>query len=265
MGDKRLSTRRWHEMSSGDLAHIDPERFVAIMPVGATEQHGPHLPLGVDAMINNAIIDTMLELAPDDLALSVLPTFWIGRSEEHVDFPGTLTVSAEALRRNWFEVGASVARAGVRKMIILNSHGGNIQVMQIVARELRIHHDMFVVSCSWPQLGLPDGLVSEHEQRVGIHAGQIETSLMLHIAPHLVSMDRALNFAPVQETETPVFPVLMGLGAAGFGWKAQDLHPSGAAGDATRASAVEGKAILHHTAGRLVRLVDEVSRRAWDP
>ncbi|MCB1968898.1 MAG: creatininase family protein [Geminicoccaceae bacterium] len=260
MDGKRLPRRRWHEMTSGDFARGTPGGWVAIMPVGAIEQHGPHLPVGVDAMINNAIIDAMLDLAPDDLPVTVLPTFWIGRSEEHVDFPGTLTFSAETLRRMWFETGASVARAGVRKLIILNSHGGQIQVMQIVARELRIRHDMFVVSCSWPQLGLPEGLVGTHEQRVGIHAGQVETSLMLHIAPHLVDMSKAENFQPVYATRTKEFPILMGLGAAGFGWKAQDLHESGAAGDASVASPEQGAAILGHTSGQLSRLVAEVSR-----
>ena len=230
------------------------------MPVGAVEQHGPHLPLGVDAQIAEALVDAALDRVPEDLPVTALPTFWIGRSEEHRDFPGSLTLSAETLRRVWYETGASVARAGLRKLLILNSHGGQTQVMQIVARELRIDHGMLVTSCSWPQLGLPEGLISPHEQKTGIHAGEIETSMMLAIGPELVRRAEMQDFPPVYATMAEEFPILMGLGAAGFGWKAQDLHPSGAAGNASTADADKGRAIIEHVADRLAALFEEIVR-----
>ena len=252
--------RYWHELASPDFAGLDAERTVALLPVGAIEQHGPHLPVMVDACINQGIVSRAVELMPEALPALVLPMSWVGRSEEHVDYPGTLTHTAETLTRMWYEIGASVARAGVRKLLILNSHGGQIQVMQIVARQLRINHDMLVASLSWGQLGLPPGLVDPEEQRHGIHAGEVETAMMLALRPDLVRMEQARDFVPLGKRAANDFPILMGLGAAGFGWQAQDLHEAGAAGDATRGTAETGRAILDHVAGRLVALLKEMTR-----
>jgi creatinine amidohydrolase len=247
-------------MTSADFAAVDPERWLAVLPVGAVEQHGPHLPLMVDAAINRGILDRALVRTPAELPVTALPMSWVGRSEEHVDYPGTLTFSAETLRRQWYELGSSVARAGLRKLLIFNSHGGQVQVMQIVARQLRIDHGMFTAAVSWPQLGLPDGMVDAAERRHGIHAGEVETSLMLALHPEHVRMDRAGDFTPLTKRAEGDFPILMGLGAAGFGWQAQDLHASGAAGDAALADAAKGEAILDHVAGRLVALFEEMVR-----
>ncbi|TVQ34350.1 MAG: creatininase family protein [Geminicoccaceae bacterium] len=255
-----LPRRHWVEMTSPDFAAVDPERWLAVLPVGAVEQHGPHLPLMVDAAINQGIVARALAKTPEALPVTVLPMTWVGRSEEHLAYPGSLTHSAETLRRMWYEIGASVARAGLRKLLVLNSHGGQIQVMQIVARQLRIDHDMFVAAVSWPQLGLPEGLIDDHERRHGIHAGEIETSLMLALHPDQVRQDQAQNFTPLTRRADNDFPHLMGLGAAGFGWMAQDLHPTGAAGNAKAASAQTGKAILDHVASRLVALFEEMVR-----
>jgi creatinine amidohydrolase len=255
-----IGKRYWHELAWTDFGSLDPTRTVAILPVAAIEQHGPHLPVMVDACINEGIVRRMLELAPADLPVLVLPMSWVGRSEEHLDFAGTLTHSAETLARMWNEIGASVARAGLRKLLILNSHGGQIQTAQIVARDLRIAHDMLVSAVIWPQLGLPEGLVDAAEQRFGIHAGTIETSLMLALRPDLVAMARARDFTPLTRRAAEDYPLLIGLGAAGFGWQAQDLHPEGACGDATAATPELGRAILDHVAARLVTLVQELAR-----
>ncbi len=250
----------WHEMRSADFAAVDPERWVAVLPVGAIEQHGPHLPVMVDACINQGMIARMLELKPAGLPATVLPMSWVGRSEEHVDFPGTLTHTAETLRRMWYEIGVSVRRAGLRKLVILNSHGGQIQVMQIVARQLRIDHDMLVACLSWGQLGLPEGLIDPAERQHGIHAGELETAVMLALRPDLVVMDEARDFVPLSKREANRFPILMGLGAAGYGWQAQDVDDSGAAGNAAAADGERGQQVIDHVAGRLVALLDEVSR-----
>ena len=255
-----LPRRRWAEMTTADFAAVDPERWLAVLLVAAIEQHGPHLPLVVDAAINQGILDRALARAPAALPVTALPAMPAGRSEEHLAFPGTLTVRAETLRRMWYELGASVARAGVRKLLIFNSHGGQVQVMQIVARQLRVEHGMFVAAVSWPQLGLPDGLIDAAERRHGIHAGLVETSLMLALHPELVRMEAAADFTPLTARAEADFPILMGLGPAGFGWQAQDLHPAGAAGDATAADAATGEAILDHVAARLVALFEEMVR-----
>src|SRR5215203_4081092 len=141
-----MPRRLWAEMTTRDFEALDRERVIAVLPVGAIEQHGPHLPVCVDACLCQAVVEATIARLPEDLPVTFLPLLPIGKSNEHIDFPGSLTLSAETLTRLWYEVGESVARAGVRKLVILNSHGGNIQVMEIVARELRVRHRMFVVT-----------------------------------------------------------------------------------------------------------------------
>jgi creatinine amidohydrolase len=249
---------RWDELTSREFAALDLEGTLAILPVGAVEQHGPHLPVAVDTCLNEAIVRRGLELMPVGLPALVLPTVAVGKSNEHVDFPGTLTMSAETLGRVWYEIGASVRRAGVRKLLLFNSHGGQPQVMQIVARELRIDHDMLVVAANWYSWGLPDGLFDEVELRHGIHAGAIETSMMLAVRPDLVELAVVADFVPVTVADDAEFPRLRALGAAGLGWLAQDLHGAGACGDATRATAADGAAVIEHAARHLVELVQEL-------
>jgi creatinine amidohydrolase len=194
----------------------------------------------------------------EGLPVLILPTTAIGKSDEHVDFPGTLTLSAETLGRVWYEIGASVRRAGVRKLLLFNSHGGQPQVMQIVARQLRIDHDMLAVAANWFSWGLPPGLFDETEIRHGIHGGAIETAMMLAVRPDLVDSAAAADFVPVTVADERDYPRLRSLGAAGLGWQAQDLHRAGVCGDATRATAEAGRAVIAHAARCLVELVDEL-------
>lgn len=254
------ATRYWQELTSPDFAGLDPERTVAVLPVGAIEQHGPHLPVMVDACLADALVRRTLEILPADLPVLVLPTCAYGKSNEHLRYPGTLTLSAATLQALWTEIGASVARAGVRKLLLLNSHGGQIATCSIVARELRIAHGMFAVSVIWPQLGLPPGLFDATETRFGIHAGEIETAMMLAVRPDLVRQGLASDFVPLTRKMEPDYPILASLGAAGFGWQAQDLHAEGAAGNATRATPEKGRAVIDHIAHRLAALLDEMSR-----
>ena len=250
----------WQDLASPEFAALDPEATVAVLPVGAIEQHGPHLPVAVDTCLNEAIVRRALELAPAGLPALVLPTTAVGKSNEHVDYPGTLTLSAETLGRVWYEIGASVRRAGVRKLLLFNSHGGQPQVMQIVARELRIDHGMLAVAANWFSWGLPDGLCDAVELRHGIHAGAVEPAMMLAVRPDLVDMAAAADFVPVTVADDLDYPRLRALGAAGLGWQTQDLHGEGACGDATRATAEAGRAVIDHAARCLVELLEELVR-----
>ena len=250
----------WQDLASPEFAALDPEATVAVLPVGAIEQHGPHLPVAVDTCLNEAIVRRALERAPAGLPALVLPTTAVGKSNEHVDYPGTLTLSAETLGRVWYEIGASVRRAGLRKLLLFNSHGGQPQVMQIVARELRIDHGMLAVAANWFSWGLPDGLFDAVELRHGIHAGAVETAMMLAVRPDLVDMAAAADFVPVTVADDLDYPRLRALGAAGLGWQTQDLHGEGACGDATRATAEAGRAIIDHAARCLVELLEELVR-----
>src|SRR5882724_2037245 len=192
-----LKSRWWWDLSTRDFAELDMSKMVAVLPVGAVEPHGPHLPVRVDAAINAGIMARAVELMPPDCPALVLPMMPVGKSDEHLAFPGTLTLSYETLGRVWFELGESVHRAGIRKILFFNSHGGQPQLLDIVCRDLRVKLGMFAVSAMWARLIVIDELFDAAENRHGIHGGQVETSVMLHLHPDLVEMDRAENFVPL--------------------------------------------------------------------
>jgi creatinine amidohydrolase len=255
-----LPKRDWVEMTWEDFASADKARWIAVLPIAAVEQHGPHLPLGVDAYIAAAYLSRARELLPSTLPVSFLPMLSIGASDEHRAFPGTLTLSSESLIRMLAEIGESVHRAGVRKLVILNSHGGNVSVVDLVARDLRVRLDMAAVACSWSGFGYPDGLFTPEELVHGIHAGAIETSILLAVHPGLVRTGRAQNFASAGIDLAREFRHLGIDRPARLGWMSQDLHASGAMGDAGAASADKGKAAIEHGARAFVELLGEVDR-----
>lgn len=255
--------RFWQDMTSPDFEGLDPERTVAVLPVAAVEQHGPHLPVWVDACLNQGVLDAARRIMGDDMnamPVTFLPMQPVGKSNEHIDYPGTLTLSSETLGRVWSEIGDSVHRAGIRKLVFYNSHGGQPQVMEMVARDLRVRHKMFVVSASWYSMGLPDGMYDETERRHGIHAGAVETAMMMHLRPDLVRTDKLADF-PSRTIEMAEDFKHIGLGGpAKFGWQTQDLHPAGACGNATLATAEDGARIVEHAARATVELLAEVVR-----
>jgi creatinine amidohydrolase len=250
----------WEEMTTADFATVNHERVVAVLPVAAIEQHGPHLPVSVDTAIVNGIIRHVIALLPDDLPVTFLPTMPVGKSNEHMAFPGTLTLSAETLIRLWTEIGESVARSGVRKLVLLNSHGGQPQIMDIVARDLRVRLKMFVVALSYWAVGMPEGLFPDAETKHGIHGGSSETSLMLHLHPELVRNDERRDFVPTSIAMSERYKYLRPEGAGvGFGWQTQDLNEHGACGNSLDADAARGRKILEHVAPRIVELLREVA------
>jgi len=253
--------RYWQDMTTADFARLDRARVIAVLPVAAIEQHGPHLPVAVDAAISQGLVEHLVARLPDDLPVTILPLMPVGKSNEHSAFPGTLSLSAETLIRLWTEIGDSVARAGIRKLVILNSHGGQPQVMDIVARDLRVRRKMFVVALSYWGVGKPSGLFPDSEQRHGIHGGSSETSMMLYLRPELVRDSERRNFVPASIAMEREYRYLRPEGGSlGFGWQTQDLNPDGACGDATDADAARGRAIVEHVADGLVALLREIDR-----
>lgn len=251
--------RRWQDLTTEDFRALDPTRTVAVLPVAAIEQHGPHLPVSVDATINAGVVDRAMSRAPADLPVLLLPMMPIGKSNEHQAFPGTLTLSAETLIRLWTEIGESVYRAGARKLLLLNSHGGQPQIMDIVARDLRVRLGMFVVTAGVHGLWRAEGMFSEVELKHGIHGGAVETSIMMHLAPDLVRDALRANFAPSTIALETRYRYLRAEGSGvGFGWQTQDLHPSGACGDATDADAARGEKLTNAMADGLVALLGEM-------
>lgn len=255
-----LPKRQWAEMTWEDFRAGAPARWIAVLPVAAVEQHGPHLPVGVDGFINEGYLARALALLPASLPVSVLPLQWVGKSDEHLAFPGTLTLSAGAAINAWIEIGESVYRAGVQKLVMINSHGGNGAVMEIVARDLRVRHGMLAVTASWSRFGYPDGLFTEMERAHGIHGGAVETALMRAIRPDLVRADKIADFKSETVAMEREFKWLRADRPAGFGWMTQDLNPLGALGDARAGTREKGEAALEHGARAFIELLEEVQR-----
>ena len=263
------SSRYWADWSTRDFARAQANgslaQTIAVLPVAATEQHGPHLPLQVDtALVNGVVAASQPHIAHDVPAL-FLPTQAVGLSPEHAAFPGTLTLKAETVIRLWTEIGESVCASGVKKLVLLNSHGGQVGVMGIVARDLRARLGMLVYSVNW--FGLPlsgaDGkdvnaLFSAHEHRFGIHAGEIETSMMLALAPEQVDMAQAQNFASTSEDRAKRLANLGNGKRAKLGWQMQDYNPAGAVGNAAAATADKGRAVLDAAGRALAALLAEI-------
>lgn len=257
-------SRWWQDLTTRDFEALEPKRTVAVLPVAAIEQHGPHLPVSTDTTINDGLMAEALARIPADLPVLVLPTQAVGKSDEHLSFPGTLSIDAETLLRAWRQIGDSVAAAGVSKLVIMNSHGGQPQIVEIVARDLRLRHRMLAVVASWSSMGKPEGLFSPEELRFGFHAGDLETSLMLHFRPDLVRMEHAAHFETLSERMARDYTILQPEGRNGFAWLAEDLNPAGPAGDASVATAAKGAALAAHQAQRFADLLEEVSRFNMD-
>jgi creatinine amidohydrolase len=254
------SPHDWTDFDWAGLAGGDPSRLIAVLPLAATEQHGPHLPLGTDVMIGEAYLTRVRELLPQTSVARFLPLQPVGISTEHIDFPGTLTLPTETALRNWLAIGDSVARAGIRKLVMVTSHGGNSAAMSLVAQDLRAKHHMLAVTTSWSRFGVPDGLFTAEEIRHGVHGGAIETSIMLAAWPGQVRTDKIANFTPSSVAMDRDFKWLNAHRPAPYAWAAQDLHPSGAVGDATQASADKGRALLEYGARAFCELLEEVEK-----
>jgi len=252
--------RDWMDMTWRDIADAgaDTRRWIAVLPLAAVEQHGPHLPVGADSFIAEAYLAHAREILTAELPATFLPVQRIGVSTEHRAFHGTLSLSAATAVAAWTEIGESIARAGLRKLVLVTSHGGNVAAMELVARELRARLGMLVVTVGWHRFGYPDGTFAEEEIKHGIHGGDVETSLMLAAMPQTVRMERAADATPASVAMAREFVWLGAHRPAGFAWMTQDLHASGAVGDATEASAAKGEAALLHGARAFVELLREI-------
>ena len=262
-------SRFWADLTTQDFARLissgESAQTIAVLPVAATEQHGPHLPLCVDtALVDGVVAAALPKLAPA-LKVLFLPTQAVGLSPEHAAFAGTLTLKAETIRRVWTDIGESVAAAGIKKLLIFNSHGGQVSVMDLVARDLRARLGLLVYSASWFNLPLLDEngrdaseLFSADEHRFGIHGGAIETSMMLALKPSLVDMAQAQNFASTAQDRAQSLSILGNGKSARLGWQMQDYNASGAVGDAAAASLEKGRALVDAAGRGLALLLAEM-------
>lgn len=251
--------RPWIELTTEDIAALDRRRCVAVLPVGAIEQHGPHLPLGTDSYIAEGIVAKALSLAVEAVEVLLLPLQQIGHSPEHGDFHGTLGQEAETLLAAWTRIGSDLARSGVRKLLIFNAHGGQPQIVDLVAQRLRSRHGMLVVRANYMAWPLPDGVIDPDEQAHGHHGGTLETSIMLALRPDLVRMDKAADFASSARELASRHARFGHGGRLGFAWQAQDLNPRGVVGNAAAASADIGERLIAHHAERLAELITDAA------
>jgi creatinine amidohydrolase len=246
----------WQDLTTRDFQGLDPESTLALLPVAAIEQHGPHLPLSTDLVINRGIVQRAMTLQTGTCRVLILPEQAIGESLEHSAFPGTLNLPSELLLASWTQIGRAVARTGLRKLVIFNSHGGQTPEVDQTALRLRVEEKMLVVRANYFAFGTPPGLFEPEELANGLHGGELETALMLHLRPELVRREALRDFPAPALTPDRL------LGAerpVGFAWMSQDLHPAGVVGNAARADAQRGARLLDHLAECLVRLLRETA------
>ncbi len=253
--------QHWGELTSEELSKTQARRPVAALVLGAIEQHGPHLPLATDCVIGDGLLAAAAAALPEDFPLIALPTLSLGASDEHATFAGTLSLSAEQMTRQVVAVGEGLARAGLRRLVLINAHGGNIGWMQGAALELRRRRGLLVVKASYMGFRAPAELAGSDELRDGLHGGLAETAMMLHLAPGLVRMDRARNFVAWHPHGDPLPPQ----GEAPWAWLAEDLNRAGVVGNASAASAGLGEKLVAHYADRLADVIAACRDKGWPP
>lgn len=247
--------KAWADAGRGDAP-------LAVLPIAALEQHGPHLPLGVDALIAERLCAAVQAGLGAEEPILFLPLQSVGLSPEHASYSGSLSLRPETALALWQDMAAGVAAAGVRKLLIFNTHGGNVGLMDVAARQIRQQQGMAVWHSSWFNLPFDAAtlaLASADEHRFGAHAGQIETALMLHLAPHLVQMPQAQNFASSSQARAAQWPILGNGKSAKLGWLAQDYNPQGATGQAHLATAEQGQQWFEASVVLLGEMLREMS------
>jgi creatinine amidohydrolase len=254
----QMPNRNFAEMSQEEVAVADTSRWIAVMPLAATEYHGPHLPPETDAIIAGDISRRLTGEIDEAMPVTFLPVEAVGYSPEHLGQPATLSLEFDAAIERWIATGSALAAQGIRKLVLLNAHGGNSPLMTIVATELRVRESMLCVATSWTRFGTPENLISPEEMAWGIHGGEVETSAMLAIAPDRVRMELAEDFHSLQQRLAQRYRYLRAYGRHAFGWKMTDLNPSGAVGNAAAATAQKGEALLRHAVSGLAELLREI-------
>lgn len=233
---------------------------VVILPVAATEAHGPHLPLSTDCDIAEGHLGALGNYLEASLDIVVLPIERVGASDEHLRYKGTQTLSASHLIERWFEIARQVAARGGRRLVIVSSHGGNTSAVDAVILKARAELNMLAVGTAWLRFGYPEGLYPKTEKEFGIHGGAIETSLMLHYRPDLVTKSAIADFPSRVAPLVADFNYLSANGPHRFGWLSSDLNPLGVVGDARLASAEKGAAHANHILTGFAGLLGEVAR-----
>lgn len=243
-----MLSRRWHELTAAEIAGIERARAVVVLPIGAIEQHGPHLATGVDAVLAQEALERALSRLPQEAVVLTLPLMPYGKSTEHEGLPGALSLGAVTLLQLLSDIGASVARSGFRRLFLLNGHGGNRAVLEIAARDLRARHGLITAQGSWEGFANTADIVGPDEARHGLHAGDVETSAMLHAFPHMVRPDACRDFGTPHRQWEGVPQLALHGHPAQPGWLISDVTTDGAVGNAAAASTAKGRLLLDRAA-----------------
>jgi creatinine amidohydrolase/Fe(II)-dependent formamide hydrolase-like protein len=249
-------------LTSPEIAALPKAQAVVVLAVGSVEQHGPHLPTITDSLVGQTTLGRALERVEPSVQVWVIPPLTYGKSNEHRPFPGTITLSASTMGAVIGDIARSLARSGFRRLILLNSHGGNPQVLDAIARDLHEETGMMLFSISAHRLGLPPSPPLRPEEAIwGMHAGDTETASVLAVAPELVHMDRTAELGDYPKLP----PGLTHLGSqgpygpVGFSWLSADLSTTGVLGDPRQATAEQGAERLEATVARLAEVLVEIA------
>ena len=238
--------RAWQALTTVEAARLAAQDPVAVLPLAAIEQHGPHLPLSTDLDIGSGLLAAALRRLPADFPAWALPPLAVGASREHARFAGTLSLEPELAAGVIHAHGAALARDGVRRLVLSNSHGGNRAVAELAALRLRDELGLLVVTAHYFLMPRPAGVdLPEAEWRYGLHGGAVETAIMLHLRPDLVRTAATTAAHSLgADLEGTLRRVEPGAAGASFAWLAGDLHPSGVTGNAALADAALGRRLV---------------------
>jgi len=242
------------------LASTERRDWIAVLPLGAHEQHGPHLPFDTDTLIAEGLVQRLIPKIPATLPVTFLPVEPVGYSVEHMDVAGTRSLAFDEAVNRWLGIAGKLNDQGIRKFVMLNAHGGNSPLMTIVVTEARVRFGMLAVATSWTRFGQPQGWISPQDKAIDIHGGDIETSVMLAMWPDKVNMAKAEAFSSHQSDFARAFTHLRAYGPHAFGWKMSDLNRKGVAGNASVATAERGEQLVAHAVKGIIELLEDVKR-----
>ncbi len=258
-----MASLKWSELTTKDFARLDKDEMLVILPIGSMEQHGPHLPVSTDAIGVNTVVEILNEKNLDVNYL-VLPTLWCSKSNEHLEFPGTIFLRRETFTRVLEDIAASITRAGFKKLVVLNWHGGNVDLLSCLARDIRQQFDLltFIIDCYRILSYKPDWAQPHH---YNIHAGRDETSVILAVRPDLVKPPNEwgagsdFGHGKMADSFKGYKHVIPEGGSVSMGWVTVDLTDDGVVGDPSGASREEGQANLEHVAARICEILPEIA------
>jgi creatinine amidohydrolase len=246
--ERNFAYLTWNQVEA-----LPKEHTLLVLPTAAIEQHGPHLPLATDTLINNLLLGKALLKLPSVSPVYALPPICYGKSNEHLGFPGTLSVSSSTFMSVVRDIASSIASAGFRRLVLYNTHGGNSSLVDVLARDLRAEFNLQTF-CLYGSAGAAFTGIEQQEKTYGFHAGEIETSFLLSATPDLVRTDEyTVNYIAHLNNPNLLLPEN---GSATFAWLTRDISSSGVMGDPRSSSAEKGGQWIEEASLKIAEALD---------